>query len=70
MGKKKNVDSMIVYSDANWAGDRESRRSTTGVVEMIGAHCIDSASCTQSTIALSTGEAEFYGVVKGSGSGL
>ena len=32
---------------------------------MLGGHCIKSWATTQAVIALSSGEAEFYGVVKG-----
>ena len=37
---------------------------------MLGKHLIKSWSSTQTTISLSSGEAEFYGVVKASGVGL
>ena len=37
---------------------------------MVGTHLIKSWSSTQSLIALSSGEAEFYGVVKAAGTGL
>ena len=37
---------------------------------MIGSHLIKSWSSTHAVISLSSGEAEFYGVVKASGIGL
>ena len=37
---------------------------------MIGQHCIKTWSSTQAIIALSSGEAEFYGIVKASSVGL
>ena len=37
---------------------------------MFGSHCVKSWSTTQATIALSSGEAEYYGVVKASSIGL
>ena len=37
---------------------------------MIGTHCIKTWSTTQPTVTLSSGEAEFYGVVKASGAAL
>ena len=37
---------------------------------MLGAHCLKSWSTTQPTISLSSGEAEFYGLVKAAGVGL
>ena len=37
---------------------------------MIGAHTIKTYSSTQSTVSLSSGEAEYYGLVKGAAAGL
>ena len=42
-----------------------SRKSTSGGVIMLGKHLIKSWSSTQDGIALSSGEAEYYGLVKG-----
>ena len=41
----------------DWAGDRESRGSTRGVLEKLAHHCI---TCSQTVIARSSGEAESY----------
>ena len=37
---------------------------------MIGSHCLRTYSSTQSTVSLSSGEAECYGLVKGGAAGL
>ena len=37
---------------------------------MVGSHCIRTWSSTQLSVTLSSGEAEFYGLVKASGAGL
>ena len=37
---------------------------------MIGSHCIRSYSSTQTTVSLSSGEAEYYGLVKAGAAGL
>ena len=37
---------------------------------MVGSHCIRTWSSTQPYVALLSGEAEFYGLVKASGAGL
>ena len=50
----------MVFGDSDWAGDREKRESTTAVLEKLGNHCIESVSCSQTVIALSSGEAECY----------
>ena len=55
-------DGMVVllgYSDADWAGDRDTRRSTTGYVFMVGGGAVSWASKLQPTVALSTSEAEY-----------
>ena len=52
------------YSDSDWAGDRETRKSTSGGMVMLGAHLVKSWSSTQQVIALSSGEAELYALIK------
>lgn len=47
------------YSDADWAGDREDRRSTSGYVFQIGLGPVSWRSRKQTTVALSTAEAEY-----------
>jgi hypothetical protein len=49
----------VGYSDADWAGDVDSRRSTTGYVVLLNGGPIAWKSCRQSTVALSTMEAEY-----------
>lgn len=50
---------LIGYSDADWAGDQESRRSTTGFVFLFGGGAIVWASRKQSCVSLSSMEAEY-----------
>ena len=59
-----------VYGDTDWAGCPRTRKSTSGGAVMIGAHTIRTYSSTQTTVSLSSGEAEYYGLVKGAGAGL
>eukprot|EP00975_Prorocentrum_lima_P052722 11050623-Prorocentrum_lima.AAC.1 len=47
-----------------------TRRSTSGGAAMWGSHTIKHWSVTQKTIALSSGEAELAGIVKGSAEGM
>ena len=49
--------------DSDFAGCRQSRKSTSGFIAMLGKHCIGTKCRHQSTIALSSGEAEFYASV-------
>eukprot|EP00973_Karenia_brevis_P056701 7888525-Karenia_brevis.AAC.1 len=58
------MTSITTHTDANWAGDKESRKSTSGGTVQIGGHLIKSWSKTQSLIALSSAESELYGCVK------
>ena len=51
--------------DTDHAGCLKTRRSTNGGALMHGKHTIKTWASTQSVIALSSGEAEYYGVVKG-----
>ena len=53
------------YVDTDFAGCIRSRRSTSGGVLMVGTHQIRHYSSTQQTVALSSGEAELIGIVKG-----
>ena len=53
-----------MYSDANWAGCKASRKSTSGGTELWGNACLKSYSKTQGTIAQSSAESELIAVVK------
>ncbi len=59
-----------MYADTDWAGCAKTRKSTSGGCLVVGCHLIKSWSATQSLVSLSSGEAEYYGLVKGSGVGL
>ena len=64
------VSHMELFTDADWAGCRRARKSTSGGVAMVGKHCIKAWSKTQSVIAKSSAESELYSVVKGACEGL
>lgn len=49
----------IGYSDADWAGDKDDRHSTTGNVFMMAGSSVNWLSKKQSVVALSTAEAEY-----------
>ena len=59
-----------VYTDTDWAGCARTRKSTSGGCLLWGNHILNTWSATQASLALSSGEADFYGVVKGTGIGL
>ena len=56
--------------DSDWAGDRDTRKSTSGGIVRLGGHCIKTWSSTQSTPALSSCEAEYYALVDGASRAL
>jgi len=62
-GPKKRY--MDCYVDSDWAGCVRTRRSTSGGGIFWGNHCIRTWASTQASVALSSGEAEFYSMVKG-----
>ena len=59
-------DTIDVTSDANWAGCRRSRKSTSGGTVQIGTHLLKTYSKTQAVVAKSSGESLLYGVVRAS----
>ena len=54
-----------VYVDTDYAGCPRTRRSTNGGLVMHGSHLLKTWASTQTVVALSSGEAEYYGVVNG-----
>ena len=66
----KRADSVVFFSDTDWAGCPKTQKSTSGGVILLGEHILKTYSSTQPTVSLSSGEAEFYGVVRASGAAL
>ena len=59
-----------IYGDTDWAGCIKTRKSTQGGIVLIGNNCLKNWSSTQANIALSSAEAEYYGIVKAASIGL
>ena len=55
---------ITVWADSDFAGCEQSRKSTSAGVVQFGNHIIKSWSTSQAVIALSSGEAEYYALVK------
>ena len=55
---------VVGLSDADWAGDRVTRKSTSGGAIMRGTHLLHFWSNTQSIIATSSGESELYALTR------
>jgi len=62
---RQKVDALDTYTDTDWAGCARTRKSTSGGLVMFGKHCLKHWSSTQTSVTLSSGEAEFHGLVKG-----
>ena len=54
-----------MYVDTDFGGCQHTRRSTSGGIATLGGHSIKHWSLTQTTIALSSGEAELSGICRG-----
>ena len=68
--KQQEVSHVDVYTDTDWAGCLRTRKSTSGGCVMLGQHAVKHWSSTQASVSLSSGEAEFAGVIRGAGHGL
>ncbi|KAJ0625451.1 putative RNA-directed DNA polymerase [Helianthus annuus] len=53
------------YTDADWAGDKGDRRSTSGYFTLVGGNLVTWRSKKQKVVALSSAEAEFRGIARG-----
>ena len=57
--RKEDKPELIGFSDADWAGDQNDRRSTSGYIFQVGSGAISWKSKKQDCVALSTAEAEY-----------
>ena len=56
---KQKSQNFVAYSDADWAGDLDDRKSTSGYLFQICGGAVSWRSKKQSSVALSTAEAEY-----------
>ncbi len=56
-----NLASLVGFTNADWVGDRDTRRSTSGFMFNLGSSAISWSSKRQPTVALSSCEAEYMG---------
>ena len=57
-------------ADSDWAGDKTSRKATSGGILAVGGVAVESWSVTQKSIATSSAEAEYYALTKAIAEGL
>jgi hypothetical protein len=53
---------LVVYTDSDWGAQKETRRSTVGILVLYTGCVVQNLSRTQGTAAGSSGEAEFYAI--------
>ena len=57
---------MVGFTDSDWAGDLDDQKSTVGYVFSLGSRPITWACKKQSSISISSAEAEYCGTVEAS----
>ena len=57
--------SLVTWVDSDWAGQTDTRKSTSGGIVLIGSCCVDAWSRTQVSCALSSAEAEYVAMCIG-----
>mgnify|MGYP004622524293 FL=1 len=63
--KKEDWQNVSVYTDADWAGAIDDRRSTSGYFTFVGGNLVTWRSKKQNVVARSSAEAEFRGMAFG-----
>ena len=63
--EKKGELEVEGYTDADWAGDKTDRRSTSGYFTFVGGNLVTWRSKKQKVVARSSAEAEFRGMAHG-----
>ena len=61
--RNENLD-LVGYTNANWAGDRDDRKSTSGYFTLVGGNLATWKTKKQKVVALSSAEVEYRGIVK------
>lgn len=62
---QENQGKRVVWTDSDFAGCAKTRKITSGGVIMHGTHLVKSWSIAPAVNALSSGDAEYYAMVKG-----
>ena len=70
MQSEEEARQISTHVDSDWAGCKQTRRSTTGGVMKVGRHVVRTWSSTQPTVATSSGEAELIAISDGAARSL
>jgi hypothetical protein len=57
---ENNMWSILLFTDSDWAGDKDSRKSITGFMLFLNGVLVSWRSKAQQAVALSSSEAEYY----------
>ena len=69
-GPQRDMTKLTATVDSDFAGCLRTRKSTTGLITRVGRYVVKTASNLQSTVSLSSGESEYYALVKGAATAL